>query len=88
VPADKELVTIESGEGVVGAALTVMLSDLVAVSAWASVTFTRKVLVPVPVDVPEITPVVVASASPVGRVPEAMDQLYGVVPPVAASVSL
>jgi hypothetical protein len=33
------------------------------------------VLVPVPVGVPEITPVVGASASPAGKVPERIDQL-------------
>jgi hypothetical protein len=47
-----------------------------------------KLLVPVPVGVPEITPVLDARESPVGRVPEDMDQLYGAVPPVAASVVL
>ena len=62
-------------EGDEGAALTVMLSDFVAVSALASVTFTVKVLVPVPVGVPEITPVVDASANPTGKVPEVTDQL-------------
>jgi len=55
-------------------ALTVILSDFVAVSALASVTLTVKVLVPVPVGVPEITPVVEASASPAGKVPEMTDQ--------------
>jgi hypothetical protein len=57
------------------AALTVILSDFVAVSVLASVTLAAKVLVPVPVGVPEITPVVEASASPVGKVPEVTDQL-------------
>jgi len=56
-------------------ALTAILSDFVAVSALASVTFIVKVLVPVPVGVPEITPVVEASASPAGKVPEMTDQL-------------
>ena len=45
-------------------------------------------LVPVPVGVPEIAPVLAVSDSPVGRVPTEMDQLYGVVPPTAASVVL
>jgi hypothetical protein len=62
-------------EGEKGAALTTMLSDLVAVSELASVTFTVKVLVPVPVGVPEISPVVEASANPAGKVPEVIDQL-------------
>jgi hypothetical protein len=85
VPPSKEAVVIEGDEG---AALTMMVSDLVAVSALASVTLTVKVLVPVPAGVPEITPVVEASANPAGKVPEVTDQLYGVVPPVAASVTL
>jgi hypothetical protein len=69
-------------------ALTVTLSDFVAVSELASVTLTVKVLVPVPVGVPEITPVVEARVNPAGKAPEVTDQLYGVVPPVAASVAL
>ena len=67
---------------------TVRLSGWVAVSELASVTLTVKLLVPVPVGVPEITPVLEASASPAGKVPAEMDQVYGVVPPVAASVVL
>jgi hypothetical protein len=85
VPAGKEAVVIE---GELGAAVTAMLSDFVTVNALASVTFTVKVLEPVPVGVPEITPVVEASASPAGKVPEETDQLYGAVPPVAAKVAL
>jgi hypothetical protein len=72
VPPGKELVVIEGDEG---AAPTVMLSDFVAVSKWASVTFTVKVLEPVPVGVPEINPVVGASVSPAGKLPERIDQL-------------
>ncbi len=53
-----------------------------------SVTCTVKLLVPNAVGVPEITPVLDASKRPVGRVPEAIDQVYGVVPPVATSVAL
>ena len=40
------------------------------------------------VGVPEMTPVLVAIVNPVGRVPEVMDQLYGVAPPVAVRVAL
>ena len=72
MPPGNKVVLIEGDEG---AALTTMLSDFVAVSASASVTLTVKVLVPVPVGVPEITPVVEASASPAGKVPEVTDQL-------------
>ena len=38
--------------------------------------------------VPEITPVEVSRARPVGSEPEAMDQVYGAVPPVAERVAL
>ena len=69
-------------------AVTAILSDFVTAMELASVTRTVKLLVPVPVGVPEITPVLDASASPAGRVPDAMDQVYGGVPPVAASVVL
>jgi hypothetical protein len=85
VPPGNKVVLIESDEG---AALTTMLSDFVAVSALASVTLTVKVLVPVPVGVPEITPVVEARASPAGNVPEVTDQVYGAVPPVATTVAM
>jgi hypothetical protein len=84
VPAGKELVVIE----IAGAALTVMLSDFEAVNELASVTRIPKWLVPVPVGVPEIAPVLGASASPIGRLPDMTDQLYGAVPPVAANVTL
>ena len=54
---------------------TVKLSARVADTELASVTRTAKLLVPVPVGVPEITPVLEASDKPAGRVPEAIDQL-------------
>ena len=37
--------------------------------------------------VPEITPVVLLSASPGGSTPEAMLQTYGALPPLALSVA-
>jgi hypothetical protein len=55
--------------------LIVTLSDLVAVSEFASATCTVNVLVPVPVGVPEIAPVLGVSVNPVGRDPEVMDQV-------------
>ncbi len=69
---------------------TVMLSTCVAVSEAASVTWTVKVVVLFPfcVGVPEITPVLAASDRPEGSVPEAMDHVYGVVPPLALNVAL
>jgi len=65
---------------------TVRLSGFVAVRELASVTCTVKLVVPVPVGVPEITPVLEVSTSPVGRVPTVIDQLQGFIPPVTASV--
>src|SRR5437588_7558290 len=62
--------------------LIVRLKDLVAVAAALSLTFTVKLYVP-PVDgVPDKLPVL-ESDRPVGNVPEANDQAYGGVPPVA-----
>ena len=57
------------------AALMVMLRALLAVCELLPVTCTVNVLVPVPVGVPEITPVLVTRVSPSGSDPEAIDQL-------------
>ncbi len=54
--------------------MTVILSAVVAVWELASLTRTVKMLVPVPVGVPEITPVLVASVNPAGSVPALIDQ--------------
>ena len=62
-----------------------MLSCELAVSPLASVTITVKVLAPVAVGVPVIAPELLFKASPAGNAPDAMDQAYGVDPPVAAS---
>jgi len=85
VPPGNEVVAID---GATGVAVTATLSDFVAVIELASVTRTVNVLVPIPVGVPEIAPVLGASANPAGSAPDTMDQVYGVVPPVAASVVL
>ena len=69
MPPDNEVVVTVSG------ATIVMLRALVPDRELASVTCTVKLLVPVPVGVPEITPVLAASDRPAGSVPEAMDQL-------------
>src|SRR5580693_4591017 len=69
-------------------ALIIKLNALSAVNELASLTCTVKLLAPVPVGVPEIIPVLGASVSPAGKVPESIDHVYGVVPPVAASVAL
>jgi hypothetical protein len=58
-----------------GKALTMMLSDFVAVSELASETCTVKVLVPDPVGVPEMTAVLGARVSPVGKAPEVIDHI-------------
>ncbi len=70
------------------AATTLMLSAFVAL--WEAVSVTRivKLLVPVPVGVPEMVPVAGPSVSPSGSVPEATVQAYGAVPPAAVSVAL
>jgi hypothetical protein len=54
---------------------TVMLSARVAVWELASVTRTVKLLVPVPVGVPEINPVFGARLNPAGRPPVLIDQV-------------
>ena len=61
--------------GAVEVAFTVMLSACVAVCDVVSATFTVKLLVPVPDGVPEIVPEAAASPSPLGNVPEAIDQV-------------
>jgi hypothetical protein len=71
----------------------VILRDAVALCAVGvseSVAFTVKSVGPVvlPVGVPEMTPVLAFKLSPAGSDPELIDQEYGVIPPVAASVWL
>jgi hypothetical protein len=68
VPPGKEAVVRVRGP------IMVRLSAWVADSEFTSVTRTEKLLVPLPVGVPETTPVLEASVSPAGREPEAMDQ--------------
>src|SRR5262249_8626573 len=74
------------GQSIVVEGVTVMLSALVPLCAPA-VTWTVKLEVPAVVGVPEITPVAAVRVSPAGNVPLAIDQVYGGVPPVAASVA-
>src|SRR3954467_79258 len=68
-------------------ALTAILSAFVAVCPLLSLTCAMKLLVPELLGVPEIVPVEAPRVSPAGRVPETTDQLYGVTPPLAASVA-
>ena len=74
MPLGNEVVVIE-GSVIVGATLTVRASGFVAASELASMTCTVKLLVPLPVGVPEIAPVLGASVSPAGKVPEIIDQV-------------
>lgn len=67
--------------------LTWMLRALVTLLDAPSVTLTVKLLVPVPVEIPEIAPPL-ESVNPPGRLPAMTDQEYGVAPPVAVSVVL
>ena len=50
-----------------------MLSAFVATCDLASVTCTVKLLVPVPVGVPEITPLLDDNVNPAGKLPTVMD---------------
>jgi hypothetical protein len=52
-----------------------MLNVFVATRELASVTCTVKVLVPVPVGFPEITPVLEANVNPAGKLPTVMDHV-------------
>ena len=63
-------------------------ADTVSGVTWESVTSTVKLAVSVVVAVPLISPVDEPSERPEGRVPDTIDQLYGVTPPVATTVSL
>ena len=69
VPFGNDVVVIE------GEVAMVMPSVFVATRELASVTCTVKVLVPVPVGIPEITPVLEANVNPAGRLPTVMDHV-------------
>jgi hypothetical protein len=65
------------------------LTDFVCTGRLESLTVrVRGVALAVAVGVPVIAPVAVFSERPAANVPLETDQLYGVVPPVAASVAL
>lgn len=72
-------------------ALAPTVIDCVAVAVcWGeplSATATVNVEVPLALGVPEITPAL-EIVSPTGRVPDAIDQVYPGVPPVALSAAL
>ena len=66
----------------------VMPTDPVAVCTGLLASLTRAVKLkrPATVGVPVMTPLAALSAKPAGREPLPMDQVQGVVPPLAASV--
>jgi hypothetical protein len=85
-PPARDVVVILS---VVGTAATTMLRFAVALSRGEleSVTFTTKEKVPDAVGVPLIWPELL-SVNPPGKAPELTVQLYGLLPPLAASVAV
>src|SRR5581483_3646685 len=85
IPSGSETVPTDNGEV---AALTAIEQFWVAEPEPLSDTRTVKADVPAAVGVPEICPRCPSSASPVGSWPVVIDQLYGDVPPAAASDAL
>ena len=85
VPEGNAPVVMISGEG---AMTNEIVADLVWTGLEESVTVAVTFTVIAVVGVPEMMPVLVARVSPAGRLPEVMDQLYGVAPPVAVRVAL
>lgn len=83
VPEGNVPVVILSGAA---AMVKVIDADFVCTGLEESVTFAVTVTAAAAVGVPEMTPVLVAIVNPVGKLPEVMDQLYGVAPPVAVRV--
>jgi hypothetical protein len=73
-----------------GGMTTVRVNGLVTVTAgtWLSVNCTVKLKVPPAVGMPVIAPVLALIVIPGGSPPAAMDQAYGLIPPVAASALL
>jgi len=72
---------------VLAAILKVKLADFETAGDSESVTCAVIVKLPDAVGVPLSAPVAPFSVTPAGRAPAVIDQLYGVVPPVAASVA-
>jgi hypothetical protein len=84
VPEGKPDVVIARADDDAAAMAIERLTDLVCAGFPASVTVAVKLDVPLAVGVPEIRPVLEDRLSPAGRLPDVTDQVYGVVPPVAA----
>ena len=57
--------------------------DALCVGFEESATVAVKLKVPLALGVPKIRPVLAARLRPAGRVPEVIDHVYGVIPPVA-----
>ena len=74
--------------GGVGAGLMVTPKSFSEYRALEPVTLILKLNVFATVGVPLISPVPVPKLSPVGKLPDTTDQLYGVAPPVACRVWL
>jgi len=85
VPPGSEDVVIASAGG---ATTSDRVTVFVCTGLDESETEKVRLLVPLAVGFPEITPVDAARLSPEGRVPELIDQVYGLLPPVAFSVVL
>ena len=68
--------------GATGAGLMVRLKSLVENALSLPVTLTVKVAVPVALGVPVMAPAVLR-LKPLGRLPDEIIQVYGVVPPLA-----
>ena len=68
--------------------LIAMLRGFVAVSESESVTCAVKLVLPITVGVPLITPELAFRESPGGRVPDIIDHEFDPLPPVAASCAL
>ena len=84
-PGSDEVVIVRA----TGATTSDRVTDFVCgVGVDESATEKVKLLVPLPVGVPEITPVDPEKLSPAGRVPVVSVQVYGLVPPSALSVVL
>jgi hypothetical protein len=72
-----------------GTDVIVILSilEVVCPGLPASLTWTVKLTVPVAVGIPVIAPLLGLSVKPTGRVPLIMDQVYGVIPPLASNIA-
>ena len=88
VPAGRAVVVIERGPEQLVQTAIARVSSVVAWYPAASVAFTVTLYDPAVAGVPEIVPELLASESPEGNWPDAMDQAYGVTPPVAATVAV